>query len=163
FFRFILLGVFCLVCTGVSRAQSDRGTIAGTVLDSSGGGGVNAPVGANGRDTSAEKTAGSRPTGGYRLPATKERACTVTRTAAGFKVETKTGVQVQVNTVSTLDYSLTAGDVKETVTVSADAPSLQSESSDIGTIIGTKQIEELPLALNATGQSFLRSAQSFVF
>jgi len=163
FFRFILLGVFCLVYTGVSRAQSDRGTIAGTVLDSSGGVVVNAQVVAKGSDTSAEYTAVTGPTGGYRMPEVKIGVYSVTVTAAGFKVETKTGVQVQVNTVSTLDYSLTAGDVKETVTVSADAPSLQSESSDIGTIIGTKQIEELPLALNATGQSFLRSAQSFVF
>src|SRR5215813_12271554 len=151
FFRFILLGVFCLVCTGVSRAQSDRGTIAGTVLDSSGGVVVNAQVVAKGSDTSPEYTAVTGPTGGYRMPEVKIGVYSVTVTAAGFKVETKTGVQVQVNTVSTLDYSLTAGDVKETVTVSADAPSLQSESSDIGTIVGRKQIEDLPLALAATG------------
>src|SRR5215470_15219618 len=163
FFRFILLGVFCLVYTGVSRAQSDRGTIAGTVLDSSGGVVVNAQVVAKGNDTSAEYTAVTGPTGGYRLPEVKIGVYSVTVTAAGFKAETKTGVQVQVNTVATLDYSLTAGDVKETVTVLADAPELQSESSDIGTVVGRKQIEDLPLALAATGQSHLRSVESFVF
>src|SRR5215468_6573411 len=163
FFRFILSVVFCLVYTGVSRAQSDRGTIAGTVLDSSGGVVVNAQVVAKGSDTSAEYTAVTGPTGGYRMPEVKIGVYSVTVTAAGFKVETKTGVQVQVNTVSTLDYSLTAGDVKETVTVVADAPSIQSESSDIGTVVSTRQIEELPLSLNGTGQSHLRSAEAFVF
>ena len=34
----------------------------------------------------------------------------------------------------------------------ADAPTLQTESSDIGTVVSTKQIEDLPLALNSTGK-----------
>jgi len=38
-----------------------------------------------------------------------------------------------------------------------------TESSDIGTVVGNKQIEDLPLALNATGQSFVRSPETFVF
>src|SRR3979490_1584783 len=45
----------------------------------------------------------------------------------------------------------------------ADGPAIQTESSDIGTVVGTRQIEELPLALAATGQSHLRSAEAFVF
>jgi len=44
-----------------------------------------------------------------------------------------------------------------------DAPTLQTESSDIGTVVGNKQIEDLPLALNSTGQSFVRSPETFVF
>src|SRR5438128_7950205 len=154
--------IFCLAFTCVSFAQSDRGTIAGTVLDSSGGIIANAQVVAKGADTSSEYAAVTGPTGGYRIPEVKIGIYNVTVTAPGFKVEQKTGVQVQVNTVSTLDFALTPGDVKETLTVVADAPALQSESSDIGTVVGTRQIEELPLALNATGQSFLRSAQSFI-
>src|SRR2546430_5784642 len=43
------------------------------------------------------------------------------------------------------------------------APAIQTETSDIGTVVSAKQIEELPLALNGTGQSHLRSVESFVF
>jgi hypothetical protein len=70
---------------------------------------------------------------------------------------------VQVNTVSALDVALQAGDVKETVTVVADAPALQTESSDVGTVVSTKQIQDLPLSLSASSQSFLQSPESFVF
>src|SRR4029077_13131049 len=45
----------------------------------------------------------------------------------------------------------------------ADAPTLQSESSDVGTVVSARQIEDLPISLSATGQSFLRSPETFVF
>jgi hypothetical protein len=152
---------FAVTC--VSRAQSDRGTIAGTVEDSSGGVVTGAQVTVKGSDTSSEYSAVSGPTGGFRIPEVKIGIYNVTVTASGFKTETKTEVRVQVNTVSTLDFSLTIGDVKDTLTVVADTPGVQSESSDIGTIVDSRQIKDLPLALNGTGQSHLRSVESFVF
>lgn len=83
--------------------------------------------------------------------------------APGFKTEEKTGVVVQVNTTASLDFSLEPGDVKETLTVVADVPALQTETADIGTVVGSKQIEDLPFSISATGQSFLRSPETFVF
>src|SRR5206468_4470453 len=41
--------------------------------------------------------------------------------------------------------------------------SLQTESSDVGTVVSTRQIDELPLAVAGTGQSNLRSPEAFVF
>ncbi len=161
--RFVSVAIFVLVTAGAALSQSDRGSIAGTVLDSTGAIVANAQVLAKGVDTSSEYAATTGPTGGYRMPEVKIGIYSVTVTAAGFKTEQKTAVQVQVNTVSTLDFALTIGDVKETLTVVADAPSIQSESSDIGTVVGRKQIEDLPLSLAATGQSHLRSVESFVF
>ena len=40
---------------------------------------------------------------------------------------------------------------------------LQTETSDVGTVVSDRQILELPLAVNSTGQSFLRSPETFVF
>src|SRR5882762_3207441 len=161
--RFLSFSLF-LTFSGITvRAQSDRGTIAGTVLDSTGASVANAQVVAKGVDTSSEYVATTGPTGGYRMPEVKIGTYSVTVTAAGFKTEQKTAVEVQVNTVSTLNFALTIGTVNETVTIVADAPSIQSESSDIGTVVGRKQIEDLPLSLAATGQSHLRSVESFVF
>ena len=70
---------------------------------------------------------------------------------------------IQVNTVSALDITLATGDVKETMTIVAEAPTLQTESSEIGTVVSSRQIEDLPFALSASGQSFLRSPETFVF
>jgi len=163
FIRGVVCAAVCFVAAGLVCAQSDRGSIAGTVVDSTGAAVTNAQVLAKSADTSSEYTATTGPTGGYRMPEVKIGIYTVTVTAQGFKVDQKTGVQVQVNTVATLDFALTIGAVNETVTIIADAPSIQSESSDIGTVVGRKQIEDLPLALAATGQSHLRSVESFVF
>src|SRR4030095_1339340 len=81
----------------------------------------------------------------------------------GFKTSEKTGIVVQINSTVSLDVTLQAGDIKETLTVMADAPTLQTQTSDIGTVVSTRQIIDLPLAVNATGQSHLRSPEAFVF
>src|SRR5882757_3635977 len=166
-FSFLIRSFVCaavLLCAAsFSYAQSDRGSIAGTVEDSTGSVVSNAQVVAKAKESSSQYTATTGPTGGYRIPDVKIGVYTITVTAGGFKTAEKTGVEVQVNTVASLDFALTIGDVKDTVTVVADAPAIQSESSDIGTVVSTKQIEELPLGLAATGQSHLRSTESFVF
>ena len=161
--RVIAVALFVLVAAGAALAQSDRGTIAGTVLDSSGGAVDKATITVTSTETGANYGATTGPTGGFRIPDVRVGTYDVSASAPGFKIEKKTGVVVQVNSTASLEFSLQAGDVKETLTVVADAPAIQTETSDIGTVVGSKQIEELPLALNGTGQSHLRSAESFVF
>jgi hypothetical protein len=145
------------------RSQSDRGTIAGTVVDSSGGAIADAKLSATDAETGATYSATTGPTGGFRLFDLRVAVYKVTVSAPGFKTLEKTGVVVQINSTSSLDFSLQPGDVKETLTVVADAPALQTESSEIGTVVDKRQIEELPLSLSGSGQSFLRSVESFVF
>jgi hypothetical protein len=161
--RFVAILLFVLVTAGTALAQSDRGTIAGTVLDGSGGVIADAKLTATDTETGATYSATTGPTGGYRLFDLRVAVYNVTVSAAGFKTVEKTGVVVQVNSTSGLDFSLQPGDVNETLTVVADAPSLQTESSDIGTVVTQRQIQDLPLSLSASGQSFLRSVESFVF
>ena len=161
--RYLCFVLLIFITASAALGQSDRGTIAGTVIDTSGGVIVNAQIVATGTDTGSVYSTTSGPTGGFRISDVKIGVYSVTITAAGFKTEKQTGIEVQVNSVASLSFTLTPGDVKETLTVIADAPTLQAESSDIGTVVGKRQIEELPLALSATGQSHLRSTESFVF
>src|SRR5438874_6691415 len=161
--RYLAAALFVLAAATPGFSQSDRGTIAGTVLDSSGGAVTGASVTATDTSTNTVYTATTGPTGGYRLFDLRVSTYNVSVSATGFKKVEKTGVVVQVNTTSSLDFALQPGDVTETLTVLADAPGLQTESSDIGTIVDKRQIEDLPLALSSSGQSHLRSAESFVF
>jgi hypothetical protein len=163
FIRASIFAILCFAVTCVSRAQSDRGTIAGTVLDSSGAAVEGAEVTATGEQTGTVYTATTGPTGGFRIGDVRIGVYRVTVAAPSFKTAEKTEVVVQVNSIASLEYALQPGDVKETLTVVADAPSLQTESSEIETVVSARQIQDLPLALNANGQSFLRSVQSFVF
>ena len=161
--RFIAVVFFLLLSASSALPQSDRGTIAGTVLDISGGVVANVAVTATSTETGASYSATTGPTGGFRIQDVRVGTYDVSASAPGFKIEKKAGVIVQVNSTASVEFSLQAGDVKETVTVLANALGIQTETSDIGTVVGTKQIEELPLALNGTGQSHLRSVESFVF
>src|SRR5258708_1741319 len=161
--RFVAVAIFVLVTASTALSQSDRGSIAGTVLDSSGGVVANANITATDTATSATYSATTGPTGGYRLYDLRVGVYGVKVSAPGFKIAEKSGVVVRINSTASLDFSLQPGDVKETVTVLAAAPGLQTESSAIGTVLDKRQIEDLPLALNSTGQSHLRSTESFVF
>jgi len=153
----------CLVVISSAVAQSDRGAIAGSVLDSSGAVVGGASVTVKGADTGVIYKTVSTPEGVFRVSDIAIGRYDVTVEAQGFKASLQKGVEVQINTVTALNVKLEVGNAKEEVTVLADAPTIQTESSDQGTVVGTKQIEELPLSLASSSQSFLRSPETFVF
>src|SRR5215472_2828284 len=119
-FRLLSLILVCLGLAASASAQSDRGTIAGTVLDSSGGVVADAKVVATSADTGTVYNATTGPTVGYRIPDVRVGPYNVSVTANGFKTENRTGVVVQVNTTASLDFSLQPGSVSETLTVVGD-------------------------------------------
>src|SRR5580704_599530 len=159
--RFLAFSVFLIFSGITARSQSDRGTIAGTILDSSGAAVQGATIVATGVDTGAVYKTTSTDTGTYRISDMQLGAYNLTVAAAGFKTSEQKGLVVQVNTTSSLDITLQPGDVKETLTVLADMPTLETETSDVGTIVDKRQIMELPLALG--GQGVLRAPEAFVF
>src|SRR5258708_12512134 len=138
---FSLLSAFSVL---VAHGQSDRGAITGTVLDSSGGVVEGASITATGVETGTVYTTTSTSTGAYRFSNLVLGHYDLAVTAKGFKVSTLTGVEVRVNSTSSLDINLQPGDVKETVTVPADAPTVHSTTSDIATVVAATQILELP-------------------
>jgi len=145
-------------------AQSDRGTIAGTVQDSSGAAVAGAAITIKGADTGSVYQAVSSGNGSYRVNDVAIGRYDLTIEAKGFKTSLQKGVLIEINSVAALNITLQPGDVKEEVTVLADAPTIQTESSEIGTVVGDKQIHELPLMLNTTGQSGgVRSPETFIF
>lgn len=161
--RFLSFSLFLTFSGITARAQTNNGAIAGSILDSSGGAIADAQVQATSVETHSVYTTVASATGAYRFSDLVLGHYDITVTAKGFKVSTLTGVEVQINSTSSLDITLQPGDVKETMTVVADTPRIQTETSEMGTVIESKEILELPLSLSATGQSFLRSPETFVF
>ena len=161
--RLLVFVVYLSLACHPVGAQTNNGGITGTVLDSSGGAVAGAEVVATGADTHTVYTTASTSTGAYRFLDLVLGTYNLTVTAKGFKTANVTGVVVQINTTASLDITLQPGEVQESLTVVADAPRIQAETSEIGTVVGAKEIEELPLSLNSSGQSFLRSPETFVF
>src|ERR1700748_3886679 len=97
----LVLALFFL--TSNVGAQSDRGTIAGTIVDSSGGVVEGAAITATGVETGAVYKTVSGPTGAYRIPNMQVGAYNISVAAAGFKTSEHNGFVVQINTNSSLD------------------------------------------------------------
>ncbi|RZU42395.1 carboxypeptidase-like regulatory domain-containing protein [Edaphobacter modestus] len=131
------------------------------MLDSTGAAVPHATIVAKNRETGFTSTAESSGAGSYRFPTVPLGSYDISVKMQGFKAANYSGVSVQVNTVSTLDITLEIGSSSEQVTVEASAPSVQSESSELGGVVTTKQVIELPLALGGVGA--LRSPAAFVF
>jgi hypothetical protein len=158
----LLVALAMFISSTTTSAQTNQGAIAGVVEDPSGAVVPNAKLSASEKATGTVYQTVSTSSGSYRFPNVRIGTYDVTVTAAGFKASTLTGIAVQVATTTSLDVKLTAGAVTETIVVNADAPTVQSESSDIGTVVGTKQILDLPLALGSSVQA-MRSPEAFVF
>ncbi|MBV8807138.1 MAG: TonB-dependent receptor [Acidobacteriaceae bacterium] len=154
----ILLVVFCATLGG----QTNEGSISGTVLDPSGAVVPGATVTAKGQETGTTYSSVSTSVGTYNLPNVRIGSYTLTVTAPGFQTGETQGVVVQVATPSRVDVTLQPGNVSQTVTVSGEAPTVQADSSDMGTVVTTRQVLDLPLALGSTVQS-MRSPEAFVF
>ena len=160
--RFNVMIALILAFFGVAAgAQTNQGQIAGNVLDTTGAAVGNATVTAKNEDTGSVYTAQSSGAGSYRFPSLALGPYTVTTAAQGFKSNINTGIVVRVGTVTALDIALTVGGTSESVTVTSDAPTVQTQSSEVGGTVTERQIVELPLALGGVGA--MRSPEAFVF
>ncbi len=153
--------LFVLSLAGVATAQTNQGQIAGNVTDSTGAVIPNAKITAKSESTGSTYNAVSTSSGAYRFPSIELGSWTVAATAPGFQQQVNTGVVVRVGTVTSLNITLGVGRSNETVTVAANAPTIETQSSDVGGTVNTRQIVELPLALGGVGA--LRSPEAFVF
>src|SRR3954451_20673288 len=107
-------------------AQSDRGTITGTVLDASGAS-VPAAITITNAATGVEYSSVATNTGNYTVPQLPAGRYNLTATAPGFSQYTQEGITVQVAQTARVDVVLKVGGVTESVTVTADAMLLKTE------------------------------------
>jgi len=145
--RFVwLLGVLlALGEPGVLRAQVDTATLVGTVRDSTGAVIPNATVTATAVETNISTTSKTDTEGNYVVTPLKIGRYAVTAEAGGFKKQTRENITLSVQDRLRIDFDLQVGAVTETVNVSEAAPTVQTESSTLGDVIGSQQVTDLPL------------------
>jgi Carboxypeptidase regulatory-like domain len=143
-------------------AQTVYGSMAGTVTDPSGAVISGAKVEAKSQQTGATTNTVTTAEGVYRFPELPLGRYDVTVTASGFQQTVLTGIDVQIQSTSVLNIALKVGTAATTVSVNANAPTLQTETSDIGGVVDSRQILDLPLAVSV-GVGALRSPEEFMF
>jgi hypothetical protein len=96
--------------------------------------------------------------GQYRVPSLPIGSYRVNFEAPGFKSLVRDNIQLSVAQVLAIDAQLQIGNTAETVEVTAEASLLQTETPEVGTVLGSKQVIDLPL-----GFSGGRYAENFAY
>src|SRR5271154_152632 len=148
----ILVCLAVLLLTGApTPAQQTLGAINGTVKDSSGATVRAAAVKIHNLATGLEETVNTKPDGSFSIVDLPIGFYTVTFSRDGFETEVHSQIQVQGNLTTTVDGSLVAGKISETVTVTA-SPLLNQTDTTNGYTLGSDLIDSLPLGTGSFTQ-----------
>lgn len=129
-----------------ARAQTNYGSVVGTVTDPSHADLVGAKVVLKSNGTSALLTTMTGSGGTYSFLDLNPGSYSVTVSNSGFKSTTKDQVDVTIGGTTRVDMGLEIGDVSQSVTVSAnEAATLQTDTSALGGVVEGRQVVESPL------------------
>ncbi len=134
-------------------AQSDLGSIRGSVQDQTGAVVPAASIQITNTDTGMTRTDAADAAGLFHFEAMPRGNYKATVSASGFETAVQPFV-LQVSQVVSLAFKLKPGSVNESVTVTDAAPIVDLSTSSTGTVIQSDQITELPL----NGRNFTQLA-----
>ena len=141
--RIQLVSVCLLASAVVVLAQSDRGTITGTVADPAGAVVAGAAIQAKNTETGAVFQAASSDTGNYTLPQLPVGTYEISVAVAGFKKYVRQNITVGVAQTVRVDIPLEVGSAAESVTVSEQASLLKTESGEMSTTVQAQRMVDL--------------------
>src|SRR5262249_4980844 len=136
--------VFLVAVSCGLRAQSTA-QIQGSIQDASGSAVPGANVKATQTETGAVRATISDADGTYVLTNLAIGPYRLEGSKPGFSTYGQTGIVLQVENQPTVDVSLKIGNVSEQVQVEANAALVETQSTNVGTVIENQQILELPL------------------
>jgi hypothetical protein len=129
---------------GRAHAQA-TGTLTGVVTDESGGVVPGATIDVTNTATNRTRTTTTGEDGFYTVPLLQPGPYRIVATLIGFRTTTREGVTVTVESTSRVDFRLAVSTIEETVTIVEEGPLIETNNAQLGTAVGQKQIEELPL------------------
>src|ERR1700723_382897 len=142
---FLLLLAGMMFLPARARGQAVTATLVGTITDTSGAIIPNASVSITNQGTTVVTNTTSNESGNFTFTFLPPGTYTVTVTAPGFQKKVTSGVSVPVNTTTRIDTSMSAGSTSETITVTDQAPLLQTDRADVSAQIEARQVSELPV------------------
>jgi hypothetical protein len=145
--RFVLLTALLAAgsLAGAASAQALYGSIVGNVTDPQGGILQGVSVSITNTGTGLKLDATTDDTGTYVFRNLQPGTYKMTLSHSGFKEMQQSDVIVTAGNPKRLDVALQIGGAQETVTVTANAATLQTEKSDLNTEINSAQVTQLPL------------------
>lgn len=158
----ILIMVLFLLPASVPGQTAATARISGLVTDANGAAVAGASVKLVDKTTKAERTDTTNEEGRYAFPNIDPGVYDITITVRGFRTAVFSDVKANIADVTIRDATMEAGNVTETVTVSATGDVLlKTDDAAVGNNIDQRQLERLPTTnRRATGLIILQPAVS---
>src|SRR5947199_1637490 len=150
-----VIAIVVLIASGTNWlvfAQTATATIVGVVKDTSGALIPGVSITVKHTDTGQTRTAISTDSGSYNVPLLPVGAYEISTMMPGFKQQVRTGVNLVIGQQAVIDLTLEVGAAAEQITVSEEAPLVNTTLSSTSGLITEQQVKDLPL----NGRSFDR-------
>src|SRR5947208_13010902 len=131
-------------------AQTATATIVGVVKDASGALIPGVSITVKHTDTGQTRTAISSDSGGHNVALLPGGAYGITTTMPGFQQQVRTGINLVIGQQAVIDLTLEVGGAAEQITISEEAPLVNTTLSSTSGLITEQQVKDLPL----NGRSF---------
>jgi outer membrane receptor protein involved in Fe transport len=142
--------LYCLLAALLLSAgalgQTSKGTIAGTVTDSTGAAVVGATVTAKASTGGESRAVTTGNNGEYHIEAINPGPYDLTVSASGFATVSVANYDVPASVVTPWSVRLNPGPVSETLLVEATSNRVQTETAELSATLPTVEIQELPIA-----------------
>ncbi len=143
--RAIWVIVLGLTLAAIPAFAQSTSTILGVVKDTSGGTVPDATVTVTSVETNSVRTATTGSDGEYRVPGLQPGHYTVKVEKSGFKSELQTGLTLDVAQEINVNVALEVGASTQEVTVTGEAPLVNTQTSALSGLVDDQKVAELPL------------------
>lgn len=137
-----VLALFLMPC--IAEAQLDTGNIAGVVTDETGGTLPGVSITARNLATGQLRTATTNVEGRYQVAGIPPGQYSITAELAGFTNIVRQGITVNVGSTADINVQMKLSSVAESVTVTGEAPIVESTKTSLSAVVTGQTIEALP-------------------
>jgi Carboxypeptidase regulatory-like domain/TonB dependent receptor len=142
---FLVTTAVCLVPHALSQATLSFAQLNGTVQDTTGRIVVGASVSTRNLSTNQSRSTVTNTSGYYVVPNLPPGQYELSVQATGFAKSVETGLTLTVGQTATLDVTLKVAAVGQSVTVTTEAPPVETSRTEISQVIDTPEIQALPI------------------
>ena len=128
-----------------AQSQALNGQIEGTVTDTNGATVPAVVVSLLNLETGVSRVAKTDQSGVFRFPLLPLGTYRLVAEARGFKKHHREGINLAAGQTATIDIPLETGDIHEAVTVTSDAAIADSGKTELGRLVTSREVQNLPL------------------
>jgi hypothetical protein len=142
---FLMIFSLWAVAPQAALAQEASATVNGVVSDPSGAAIPDAHISLTNVNTAVVRTTVANSSGAYAFLNVVPGVYKLEASATGFARVTQSAVTLEVNQTATFDFHLKIGEAQQSVTVEAIGAGVESSTSELGTVVATQEVNNLPL------------------